>query len=66
MLKVALHRREPVAAFGQVARIVLGALGSALGSVPGNTGGSNMSIFERMPIDAELWNIMQERSAPER
>ncbi|TMB02051.1 MAG: DUF3703 domain-containing protein [Deltaproteobacteria bacterium] len=29
MLKVAVRRRDPVAAFGQAARIVLGALGSA-------------------------------------
>ena len=67
MLKVAVRRRDPVAAFGQAARIVLGALGSAVGSVPtGNTGGSDISMFKRMPIDPELLSIMQGRSAPER
>src|SRR5207244_6349705 len=50
MLKVAVHRRDPVAAFGQAARIVLGALGSALGSVPtGNTGGSDISMSSACP-----------------
>jgi|SRR5438105_11234150 len=67
MLSVEVHRREPIAALGQAARIVLGALGSALGSVPtGNTGGTNISIFKRMPIEPELLGIMQARSADER
>jgi len=60
MLRVAIHRREPKAVLGQAARIVLGALGSALGSVPtGNTGGTNISMFRRLPIDPELSSIMQ-------
>jgi hypothetical protein len=60
MLIVALRRREPMAALGQVLRILLGALGSAVGSVPtGNTGGSNVSMFRRMPIDADLARIMR-------
>jgi hypothetical protein len=42
-------------------RILLGALGSAVGSVPtGNTGGSNVSMFRRMPIDPELARIMRD------
>jgi hypothetical protein len=61
MLMVALRRREPLAAGGQIMRILLGALGSALGSVPtGNTGGSNVSMFRRMPIDPELARIMRD------
>ena len=61
MLVVALRRREPLAAAGQIMRILLGALGSALGSVPtGNTGGSNVSMFRRMPIDPELARIMRD------
>ena len=43
------------AAFGQIVRIVLGTLGSAVGLVPvGNTGGTNVSMFKRMPIAPEL------------
>lgn len=59
MLKVELRRRQPVAAFGQLVRIVLGILGSAIGVVPvGNTGGSNVSMFKRLPIAPELQNVI--------
>ena len=48
-----------MAAFGQIARIVLGILGSAVGVVPvGNTGGTDISMFKRMPIEPELQNII--------
>jgi len=44
---------------GQVVRLVLGMLGSAVGKVPvGNTGGSNVSMFKRMPIAPELQDII--------
>ena len=60
MLRVALRRRQPNAAWGQAVRIVLGALGSAVGVVPtGNTGGTDISMFKRMPIDPQLLSIMQ-------
>ena len=40
-------------------RLVLGVLGSAVGKVPvGNTGGSNVSMFKRMPIEPELQDII--------
>jgi hypothetical protein len=59
MLKVALHRGEMSAALGQAIRMVLGALGSIIGRVPiGNTGGSDVSMFRRMPIPADLLEIM--------
>ena len=59
MLKVEFRRRRLVEAFGQVVRIVLGVLGSAVGVVPvGNTGGSNVSMFKRMPIAPELQNVI--------
>ena len=59
MLKVEVGRGRPIAAFGQAVRIVLGALGSAIGSVPvGNTGGSDVSMFKRMPIAPELQDII--------
>jgi hypothetical protein len=59
MLKVEFRRRRVMAAFGQIVRIVLGILGSAVGVVPvGNTGGTDISMFKRMPIEPELQNIM--------
>jgi hypothetical protein len=62
MLRVAVHRREPVAMLGQAARIVLGTVGSLVGSVPtGNTGGTNISMFKRLPIEPELRKIMEDR-----
>jgi Protein of unknown function (DUF3703) len=61
MFKVALLRGEVSAAVGQAIRIVLGAIGSALGRVPvGNTGGSNVSMFRRMEIAPELAAAMQD------
>lgn len=59
MLRLAVHQRDVRAALGQVVRCVLGAVGSALGRVPvGNTGGSNVSMFQRMPISPELTELM--------
>lgn len=59
MLRVEVARRAPVAAVGQVARIALGVVGSAVGVLPsGNTGGSNVSMFQPMPIPAELQALM--------
>jgi hypothetical protein len=55
MLKVELRRGRPLAAFGQFVRIVLGAVGSAVGVVPtGNTGGSDISMFQRLPVAPDL------------
>ena len=63
MLRVAVHRREPAAILGQAARIVLGALGSIVGSVPtGNTGGTNISMFKHLPIQPDLLKIMEDGS----
>lgn len=66
MLRVELLRRRPAAVLGQLVRTVLGALGSAVGVVPaGNTGGTNTSMFKRMPVDAELQNIIDGREPGE-
>lgn len=66
MLKVEFRRKRPVAAFGQAVRIVLGVLGSAVGIVPvGNTGGSNVSMFKRMPIEPELQRIIDDGAPPD-
>ncbi|MGB8326384.1 MAG: DUF3703 domain-containing protein [Steroidobacteraceae bacterium] len=59
MLNVELRRRRAVAALGQVARIVLGILGSAVGVVPvGNTGGTDVSMFTRMAVAPELQQLV--------
>jgi hypothetical protein len=59
MLKVELRRKRAVAAFGQAVRIVLGMLGSAVGIIPvGNTGGSDISMFKRMPVEPALQKII--------
>lgn len=59
MLRIAIRRHHGISAAGQAARIVLGAIGSALGRVPtGNTGGSDVSMFARMPISPELAGVM--------
>ena len=59
MLRVEWHRRRPGAVLGQAVRIVLGALGSAVGRIPvGNTGGSDISMFKRLPVAPELQRLI--------
>ena len=61
MLALALAQRNVAAAWGQLVRIALGALGSAVDRVPiGNTGGSDISMFKELPIEPELAELMQE------
>jgi hypothetical protein len=60
MLKIAIRRGEGLMAIGQAARIVLGAIGSAVGRIPtGNTGGSDVSMFARMPIAPDLLRVIE-------
>jgi len=60
MLKIGLKRRSAPEVAGQAVRILLGALGSAVGVVPvGNTGGTNISMFKRLPIDASLRRLIE-------
>lgn len=60
MLKIGLRRRSPSQIWGQLVRIVLGALGSAVGRVPtGNTGGTNISMFARLPIDPAIHELIK-------
>ncbi|SMP52160.1 DUF3703 domain-containing protein [Noviherbaspirillum suwonense] len=62
MLKIGLRRRSVPEVFGQVVRIVLGGIGSAVGIVPvGNTGGTNISMFKRLPIAADIAHIADKR-----
>ncbi len=61
MLRIALKRHAPAETFGQAVRVVLGALGSAVGMVPiGNTGGTDISVFARLPIDPELAALIEQ------
>lgn len=62
MLKIGLRRRSPLQAWGQLLRIVLGAIGSAVGTVPvGNTGGTNISMFRRLPVDPAIQRLLEKR-----
>jgi hypothetical protein len=59
MFTLEIRRRRVAAAFGQAVRIVLGVVGSAVGVVPvGNTGGTDISMFKRLPIAPELQKII--------
>lgn len=59
MLRVALERVDVIGALGQIARIVLGAIGTPLGRLPiGNTGSSDVPMFQRMAIPADLARLI--------
>jgi hypothetical protein len=60
MLRWGLRRRDLRECVGQVLRIGGAATKTALGMVPeGNTGGANVSPIERMPIPADLADIIR-------
>ncbi|MBQ0754768.1 MAG: DUF3703 domain-containing protein [Gammaproteobacteria bacterium] len=57
--RVEWRRKNAQAVLGQMVRMLLGGVGSAVGVVPtGNTGGSNISMFKRMPVDEEMQRIL--------
>ena len=59
MLKIGARRRSIGQVLGQAVRIIFGALGSAVGVVPvGNTGGTNISMFKRLPIAPGLASLL--------
>lgn len=61
MLKIGLKRRSPAEAWGQAVRIILGALGTMAGVVPvGNTGGTDLNMFARRPIDPDIASLLEE------
>ena len=63
MLALEIRRRRMTAAFGQAVRLVLGVIGSAVGVVPiGNTGGTDIGMFKRLPIAPELQEIIDDRA----
>lgn len=55
MLKLALKQKNIKEIAGQLFRIPSGFIGSVIGWVPtGNTGGSKISPFKKMPIPSDL------------
>ena len=59
MLVLEIRRRRVAATFGQAVRLILGVIGSAVGVVPiGNTGGTDISMFKRLPIAPDLKEII--------
>lgn len=61
MLRIAIKRSSISEARGQVVRIVIGALGSVVGIFPvGNTGGTDISMFRRLPIDPALTELLKD------
>lgn len=64
MLVVEWRRRRFDAVLGQFVRMLLGAIGSAVGKVPnGNTGDSDISMFVSLPIAPELQLIIAGKTA---
>jgi hypothetical protein len=62
MLKVGLRRRFVPEVFGQAFRTVVRAFSSAVGVVPvGDTGGTNVSMFKRLPIAPDMAYIRSEK-----
>ncbi len=60
MLRVGWKTRSAREVLGQLVRIPGGIVGSAIGLVPiGNTGGANVSAFERMPIPDDLRRYLE-------
>jgi len=61
MLLWSIRQRNARECLGQILRIVGATLSTALGLVPqGNTGGSNVPPFKRMPVPPELASRIKE------
>jgi hypothetical protein len=59
MLLWGANRRDARQVLGQIFRLIGAATKTAFGLIPsGNTGGTNVSPFKRLPIDAELAEII--------
>jgi len=59
-----IRQRNVRECLGQLLRIVGAAIGTAIGLVPqGNTGGTNVNPFKRMPIPPELAALIEEARA---
>lgn len=63
MLGFAVEQRDWREAAGQIIRLVLAPLGSLTGRIPvGNTGRSNVSAFQAMPVPDDLVSQITEQS----
>jgi hypothetical protein len=63
MLRWALRHRRPVEILGQAVRVLAAAIGTGFGLVPiGNTGGANVPLMRRLPIEPELAAIIADAS----
>lgn len=63
MPKIGARRRSIGQVLGQAVRIIFGALGAAVGVVPvGNTGGTDISMFKRLPIAPGLTGLMNKHA----
>ena len=60
MLRHGLVRRDGRELAGQLARILAAALFSRIWIPEGNTGGANVSAFQRMAVPADLASILNE------
>jgi hypothetical protein len=58
MLALAWHRRDARELLGQVLRLLAALLFTALWVPEGNTGGTNVSAFRKMPIPEDLQEIL--------
>ena len=59
MLKIGLRRRSVLEVVGQAIRVVLGALGPGVNVDPvGNPGGTDIGMFERLPIPPNIAGIV--------
>lgn len=67
MLGYAVHLRDYREITGQLTRLALAPLGSLTGRIPfGNTGRSNVSAFEPMPIPEDLRSVLDQRGVESR
>jgi hypothetical protein len=63
MLRIGVKRSDMKEIFGQLIRLPMGIVGSAIGIIPvGNTGGSNVSATARMEIPSDLLQILKSSS----
>jgi hypothetical protein len=60
MLALAWERRDRREIVGQLLRIVAAALFSRLWVPEGNTGGADVSAFRRLPVPADLREVLEE------
>lgn len=60
MLKLGWKMRSPREVFGQIIRVIGAATKTPFGIYPtGNTGGSNVWFFKRMPVAEDLQQILE-------